>query len=122
MSKANVSVRDEHEFTAEDLANGSVHISRTRAEQEVEIDNALGLQAISIRLPKKLIDELKFIARVYGVGYQPLVRNHLEFYAESEMKMIKRDLLDDFQVKHAAQQKLASQSATTKESKSRKTA
>ena len=57
-------------------------------EQNKEIDDALGLQMVSIRLQKKLIKKLKLIADHHGVGYQPLIRDLLNRFAESELKRI----------------------------------
>ena len=66
------------------------HAHRASSETEKAIDDALGMQAISIRLPKRLIDDLKAIAKIRGVGYQPLIRDNLERFVVSEFKMFKR--------------------------------
>lgn len=60
--------------------------------QHNEIDDALDLQLISVRLPKALIDDLKFIAENEGLKYQPLMRRVLLRFADCEMKRIARDL------------------------------
>lgn len=57
------------------------------------VDNALGLQPISIRLQKSLIEDLKTIAELHGLGYQPLVRQALTRFAECEMKRIANEAL-----------------------------
>lgn len=51
----------------------------TPASPELEraVDDALGLQAISIRLPKDMIDRYKALAQERGIGYQPLMRQVL---------------------------------------------
>ena len=49
------------------------------------VDEALGLKLISIRLPKKLISQLKLIGHFHSVGYQPLIRDILGRYAGSEI-------------------------------------
>jgi hypothetical protein len=41
------------------------------------LDEALGLQSISIRLPKQLIEQYKITANHRKVGYQPLMRDIL---------------------------------------------
>jgi hypothetical protein len=46
-----------------------------------EIDDALGLQAISIRLQKDLIGRFKELSLERGIGYQPLMRYALERFA-----------------------------------------
>lgn len=57
-------------------------------EASTETDQTLGLQAVSIRLQKSLIDDFKFLAEEHGMGYQPLMREALRRFAESEMKRL----------------------------------
>lgn len=52
------------------------------------VDEALGLKLISIRLPKKLINQFKLIGHFHGVGYQPLMRDIMERYARNEILAI----------------------------------
>ncbi len=54
------------------------------------IEEAVGLQAISIRLPKNLLEDLKLIASLNGLGYQPLMKQILKRFAEAEKKAILR--------------------------------
>ena len=56
-----------------------------------EIQEAAGLQMISIRLPKSVIEDFKVIAQIEGVGYQPLMRIALMRYAECEAKRVMRE-------------------------------
>ncbi len=49
------------------------------------VDEALNLKLISIRLPKKLINQFKLIGHFHGVGYQPLMRDIMERYARNEI-------------------------------------
>ncbi len=58
------------------------------ADTEAMIDEALGLQPISIRLEKSLIEDFKLIASLHGLGYQPLMRQALRRFADSEKKRI----------------------------------
>lgn len=53
-----------------------------------EIDSALELQPISIRLPKALILDLKIFAELEGLGYQPLIRRILMRWVEGEKRTI----------------------------------
>jgi hypothetical protein len=59
------------------------------------IDAALELQPISIRLHKSLIEDFKMIAKLNGVGYQPLMRQILTRFADSEKKRILRQVVAD---------------------------
>lgn len=61
----------------------------TDEETEKQIDAALHLRPISIRLEKSLIDAFKFIAsHNKNIGYQPLMRQVLHRFAASEIKRI----------------------------------
>lgn len=57
------------------------------------INEALSLQPISIRLQKGLIENLKTIAELNGIGYQPLVRQALTRFVDCEMKRIATEVL-----------------------------
>lgn len=70
------------------LGEDAAHVRRASPETCAAVEEALGLQAISIRLNKDLIDTFKRLATYYGVGYQPLMRDALRRFAESEMKRI----------------------------------
>ena len=69
-----------------ELGLSAEHAVAAPAEIEREADDALGLQLISIRLPKRLIEDLKLIATKEGLGYQPLVRRVLLRFAEAEFR------------------------------------
>lgn len=68
------------------------------AEDELLLDAALELKPISIRMPVRLIKQLKIISTVHGIGYQPLMRDILSRFAQAEMLTILRQ--------HAEQQAL----------------
>ncbi|APB99051.1 hypothetical protein A4F89_06770 [Polynucleobacter asymbioticus] len=74
-----------------------------------EIDEALGLQMISIRLNKDLIDAFKLLGIKHEMGYQPLMREALKRFVEGEYKMIAQEHLErqKAEKKRAATQKLA---------------
>jgi hypothetical protein len=59
------------------------------------LDRRLGLQTISIRLQKSLIDNLKKLAEQDGIGYQPYVRQILTRYVcqikDKRKKQIKEE-------------------------------
>ena len=71
-----------------ELGNSEAHVRKASRELEQSIDEALGLQAISIRLPKSTIDTYKALAKLHGVGYQPLMRDAVCRWAESELKLM----------------------------------
>lgn len=77
-------------FSAEDWENGKLgsddkHVRRSTAEAEQSVDETLGLQMVSLRLQKQLIEQLKFIALYRGIGYQPLVRDLLNRFVRAEL-------------------------------------
>ncbi len=70
------------------LGASADHVKAAPASLEAEIDASLGLQAISIRLPKQLIDAYKLIAAHHGVGYQPLMRDILQRYVPDGLREV----------------------------------
>lgn len=71
--------------------------------QPKAIDEALGLQPISIRLHRELLENLKALAKINGIGYQPLIRQVLTRFVECELKSLLADKLQ----REAAQRALA---------------
>ncbi|MDA9825973.1 hypothetical protein N9B92_01005 [Porticoccaceae bacterium] len=63
-------------------------ISPNRPE---DIDDALAMQSISIRLSRSLIDDLKILAEINGLGYQPLIRRVLTRFVAGETKQLLKD-------------------------------
>ena len=56
-----------------------------------DLDEALDLQMISIRLPRELIEDMKLIAGYHRLGYQPLIRQVLTRFIEAEAKNLFRE-------------------------------
>lgn len=56
-----------------------------------EINDSVGMQMISIRLPKSVIDDFKVMSQIEGIGYQPLMRTALIRFAECEAKRVMRE-------------------------------
>lgn len=55
----------------------------------------LALQPISIRLSKGLIQDLKDIAQLHGLGYQPLIKQILTRFVESEKRMLANEKIQE---------------------------
>lgn len=70
------------------LGKSDAHVREASSDIERQVDEALGLQAISIRLPKATIEVYKNLAKMHGVGYQPLMRDAICRWAEGELKML----------------------------------
>ncbi|MGJ7568896.1 hypothetical protein ACSFBX_00020 [Variovorax sp. RB2P76] len=86
-----------------ELGRSSAHVRKTPVEVAQQIDDALGLQAISIRLPKATIEAYKNLATMHGVGYQPLMRDAICRWADTELKML---LIGAVEGQRAAKSKL----------------
>jgi predicted DNA binding CopG/RHH family protein len=77
-------------------------VKRSSSEAESHLDGVMNLQMISIRLQKELIDDLKFIAKAHGIGYQPLMRDVLARFVAGEKKAIMQEVVK--RTKHEAKQ------------------
>ncbi|MBK7000866.1 MAG: hypothetical protein IPH35_13110 [Rhodoferax sp.] len=73
-----------------ELGESLDHSKVASPELTAEIDAAIGMQMISIRLPKSVIEDFKVIAKIEGIGYQPLMRTALIRFAECEAKRVMR--------------------------------
>ncbi len=80
------------------------------AEDTETIDEDLGLQMISIRLSKDLINSFKLLGNKYGMGYQPLMREALKRFADGELKIIAKEILAE-QSQSEKSQKIKSKKA-----------
>ena len=55
------------------------------------LDEAAGLKSISVRMPTSLIEDLKYIGQIHGLGYQPLMKQILSRFVEAEKKRLLRE-------------------------------
>ncbi|RSZ58729.1 hypothetical protein HF313_08285 [Massilia atriviolacea] len=82
-------IDDTHEaWDSGKLGADEKFVQRAPDRAERELDDSLGLQAISIRIPKDLIEQFKLIAKIHGMGYQPLMREALKRFAHAEIRAI----------------------------------
>ena len=70
------------------LGASEAHAELAPAGLDEQIDASLGLQAISIRLPKQLIEAYKLIAAHHGLGYQPLMRDILQRFVPEGLREV----------------------------------
>ncbi|PZQ75598.1 MAG: hypothetical protein DI563_09170 [Variovorax paradoxus] len=70
------------------LGASQAHAKVAGAEHLAALDGAIGLQSISIRLPKELIEAYKLIASHHGLGYQPLMRDILQRFVKEGLKEV----------------------------------
>lgn len=95
---------DRFHASVEDWESGALgrdekHAKQAGASAERALDDAMGMQMISIRLQKKLIDDLKSIAKHNGIGYQPLIRQLLTRFVVSEFKKMMNDAIAEKKLK-----------------------
>ena len=62
---------------------------------QTQIDEAIAMQPISIRLPKSLVETFKLLGQEHGLGYQPLMRRVLSRFADAEMKLVLNEVVTE---------------------------
>lgn len=62
-------------------------------DSAAKIDEAAGLQLISIRMHKSTIEDLKLIASINKIGYQTLMKQVMQRFVDCEMKQMCRELI-----------------------------
>lgn len=92
----------EEAWESRKLGADAAHAKPVSAEYTQQIEESLGLQMISIRLDKGLIDSFKAIGAFHGVGYQPLMRDALKRFAEHELRNIVQGVVESQRKKGGA--------------------
>ena|SRR5688572_33497751 len=75
-----------------ELGRSDEFVAVAPESESSELDAALAMKLISIRLPIPLIETLKAIAAHHGIAYQPMIRDLLTRFARSEIHQIAHDL------------------------------
>ena len=88
---------NENEWESGGFGKDEEHVRRSDPKREESLDDALGLQPISIRMSKELLGQLKFIAKYRGVGYQPLIRDVLCRWTRMEVFAIAEEMQKELQ-------------------------
>ena len=95
------------------LGNDAGHV---RAGKENDkLDERLGLHPISIRFPKELVRDLKAIALLQGMSYQPLIREVCKRFVEAEKRALRADLIQRRQKEVDEQRKLEEEVAAAQQ-------
>ena len=71
-----------------ELGASAEHAEVASPEHLSALHDSLGMQSISIRLPKEMIEAYKLIATHHGVGYQPLMRDILQRFIPEGLKEV----------------------------------
>jgi predicted DNA binding CopG/RHH family protein len=69
--------KSDDKWDSRELGASENHVRKASTTREKKLDDRLGLQTISIRLQKSLIESLKQLAKEDGIGYQPYMRQVL---------------------------------------------
>lgn len=93
--------QDIEKWESGELGASAEHVRVSTDAEDQALDDALGMQLISIRLQKKLIADLKRIAGHYGIGYQPMVRDLLNRFVQSELKLMLQKELSELEQQQA---------------------
>lgn len=79
---------EEEEWRNGTLGADEDYAATLGGSDEEEIDAALGLQSISIRLRRSIVEDLKLIAMIHGIGYRTLIRKALAEKVAHEKKSL----------------------------------
>ncbi|MBG0698053.1 hypothetical protein I4P42_24240 [Enterobacter roggenkampii] len=95
--------RDADRWENREFGASEEHVQVASDADMAALNDALSLQAISIRLQKSLIEDLKMIAESYNIGYQPMVRDLLQRFVLAEKRQnLQKQLatLNEQELKH----------------------
>jgi len=73
-----------------ELGRDEKFVSRVDIDNSL-LDEAVGLKSISVRMPTSLIEDLKDIGQIHGLGYQPLMKQILSRFVEAEKKRLLKE-------------------------------
>ena len=71
------------------LGTSAKHAARISEKEDKAIDDSLGLQAVTMRLQKELVEQLKVLAKKEGLGYQPYIRQLLTLHVSKVNSLAK---------------------------------
>ncbi|WP_256079099.1 CopG family antitoxin [Massilia sp. YIM B04103] len=74
-----------HSWESGQLGRDLQHAVPSTPELRAQIDNALDMQLVSLRLPNELVEKLLQIAHMRGMNYQPLIRHVLTEFADTTL-------------------------------------
>lgn len=95
------------------LGNDAEHVRVGKEDEKFE--ERLGLHPISIRFPKELVSDLKAIAHLQGMSYQPLIREVCKRFVEAEKRALRADRALRRQKEAEEQRKLEQEMAAARQ-------
>lgn len=90
MSLPTYDIDDAQKWESGELGRDESFVRKSEKDDQ-SIDDKVGLQMISIRLQKSLLEDLKAIAEIHGISYQPLMKQVLKRFVDTEKKQILRE-------------------------------
>lgn len=73
-------VDDSDRWESGELGSDETSVRVSAQGTETRVDEGLGLQMVSMRLPKDVVEQFKVLAKEQGLGYQPFIRQILMNY------------------------------------------
>jgi len=86
MTETREKIKVEDDWDTRVLGASEEFVKKSDENSEKQVDGSLGLQSISIRLQRELINDLKQLASDSGLGYQPYIRHVLTQHVKTEKK------------------------------------
>lgn len=65
-----------------------------------DLQQSIELQAISLRVNKDLLNDLKELAKLYGIGYQPLMKQILRRFVDTEKRRLANEFISQINHSH----------------------
>lgn len=77
-----------------ELGNSEEHVKVSDFTVE-DLQKSIELQAISLRINKDLLEDLKGLAQMHGIGYQPLMKQILRRFVDSEKRRLANEYISE---------------------------
>lgn len=81
--------KDSELWDSRQLGASEEHAVAASAEMGQVVDDALGLQLLSFRIQQSIVGKLKELAKLEGIGYQPLMRRILTSWVRENEHRLK---------------------------------
>ena len=89
MSKAN-KIEGTTEAWEEGILGCDADFAKASSLDMEAVSEIIGLKSISIRMQPDLLEELKMLADINSIGYQPLIKQVLRRFVDAEKKIMLR--------------------------------
>lgn len=83
---------DNELWESKQLGSSMEHAKRADPEQQKALDEATGLQLFTFRIHKHVIEQLKQLAKLEDMGYQPFMRRVITDYVQANAHKLEKVL------------------------------